>query len=447
MSDPLKIGLIGFGNIGAGVVRTLDANREIIGARLPRPLELIAIADLDTKTRRDAPYDPAIVTSDAKGLIADPGIDVVIELVGGIEPAKTFVEAALNAGKHVVTANKALLAEHGPELLALAQANGVGLLFEAAIGGGIPIIRVMQQGTSANVIRSVQGIINGTCNYILTQMEERGAAFETVLAEAQAKGFAEPDPSLDIDGHDTQHKIAVLASLAFGMDIRAKDVWVEGIRAIQPIDIRLTRELGYGIKLLGIAKQAEADGPVEVRVHPTLVPGDSQIAAVHGVYNAIQIDADPLGPTLYYGQGAGPAATSSAVISDLMALAADVGGFNAARDARLPVRVGFKNLRPRDELQTHYYLRFQVADQPGTMARISQALADEDISIESMIQHKPEAPAAGGGSNANAGGPETGATITIVTHEAVEKRVRRCLANVAGMDFNLAEPFVLRVEE
>lgn len=433
--QPLRVGLIGFGNIGTGVVRTLHEHAGLIAGRLPRGIELAAIADVDTQTQRNAPYDPAILSNDAQALIDSPEIDAVIELVGGTEIAKTFVEGALRAGKHVVTANKALIAKHGPELMALAEEKNVGLLYEAAVGGGIPIIRALQQGLCANQITSIAGIINGTANYILTQMEDRGIKFSRALKEAQEAGYAEADPTYDIAGYDTQHKIAILASLAFGMDIRDTDVWVEGIRAIQPMDFKYAAELGFKIKLLGIAKRENGEGPVEVRVHPTLVEEDSQLAAVRGVYNAIVVDGRPIGRTMYYGQGAGPDATSSAVVSDLMALAADCGGFNRARDAKYRIPVGEKSIRPRDELTTQYYLRFTVADVPGAMAELSRALADAGISIESMIQHKPEK---------HEGVEEV--SITIVTHDAVEKNVRRCLRQVQKLGFNRAEPFVLRVE-
>lgn len=442
MGKAMKIGLIGFGNIGAGVARALAKNADLIASRSPRPLELAAIADLDTETKRDAPYDPAILTADAANILGNPEIEVVIELVGGIEPARTFVEKALSSGQHVVTANKALMAKHGPELLEVAAKHNAGLLFEAAIGGGIPIIRALEQGLCANEIHSIAGIINGTANYILTQMEDRDIGFQEALEEAQAAGYAEADPTFDIEGNDTQHKIAVLASLVFGMDVRGEDVWYEGITAIQPLDIRLARELGFVIKLLGIAKRDKPGAPADIRVHPTLIPADSQLAAVRGVYNAILVDGDPIGPTLFYGQGAGPEATSSAVISDLMALAADTAGFAAARDSRLRIPIGEKSIRPRDELRTHYYLRFTVRDQPGTMADLSGILARHEISIESMIQHKPEE-SSGSGSEPGGGA----ATITIVTHEAVEKRVRDCLEEVGQLKANVADPFVLRVEE
>lgn len=439
MNDVMKIGLIGFGNIGAGVLRALHENEALIAERSRRPLRISDIADIDTTTKRDAPYDPATLVSDAGLLINSPDVEVIIELVGGIEPARTFVEKALMAGKHVVTANKALMAMHGPELLAVADSQGVGLLFEAAVGGGIPIIRALEQGLCGNSIHSVVGIINGTANYILTQMEERGIGFKTALREAQKAGYAEADPTFDIEGNDTQHKIAILASLAFGMDIRGEDVWVEGIKNIQSVDIRYARQLGYAIKLLGIAKQELAGGAAEVRVHPTLIPGNSQLAAVRGVYNGIQVDGTPIGPTMYYGQGAGPSATASAIISDLMALAADGGKFNAGRDARLRIPIGEKKIRPRDELETNYYLRFEVADRAGAMATLSRLLADSGISIESMIQHKPDV-------DADEDEPE-GATVTIVTHVAMEKRVRNCLKQINQQKVSLAPPFVLRVEE
>jgi len=434
MSNAMNVGLIGLGNIGCGVLRTLVDNAGVIGGRSPRPIRIARIADLDIKTPRNAPYDPAILTTKVSDLIGDPSIEVIIELIGGIEPARKFVEQALEAGKHVVTANKALLAVHGAELQEIARRKGVGLLFEASVGGGIPIIRALEQGLCANRITSVQGIINGTANYILTQMEERELPFDKALAEAQAAGYAEPDPTYDIEGHDTAHKIAILASLAFGMDIRFADVWVEGITAIQPIDIKYARELGYIIKLLGIAKLGD-DGAAEVRVHPTLLPRSTQLAAVSGVFNAVQVTGKPIGQTVYYGRGAGADATSSAIISDLMALAADTAGFSAARDSRLTYPTGVKNIRSRDELTMHYYLRFTAADRPGVIAQLSQALAKHNISIESMIQHKAAEEIGGR------------ATVTIVTHATLERDMRACLADVNNLDFNLAPPFVLRVEE
>lgn len=432
----LNIGLIGFGNIGCGVVRTLADQKPLLDSRLPREMELIAIADRDVTTHRDVPYDLAILHDDAAAVLENPEVDVVIELVGGEEPARTFVERALKAGKHVVTANKALMALHGPELLAVAEANGVGLLFEAAVGGGIPIIRGLEQGLAANELTTIQGILNGTCNYILTQMGERGIPFDQALEEAKEKGYAEPDPTYDIEGYDTAHKTAILASLAFGMDIRFSDVYVEGITKIQPIDISTAREMGYKIKLLGIARRDSLLAPAEVRVHPTLVPCSSPIGQVDGVFNAVYCDGRPIGPTLFYGQGAGPAATSSAVVSDLMALAADVEGFNSWRDARLQIPVGEKNIKSIDEMETHYYIRTMLADSPGTMAMLGQILADQKISIESMIQHRTH--------TIESLQP---ATVSIVTHRTTEGQIRKAVAAIEADERNRGEAFVLRVEE
>jgi homoserine dehydrogenase len=435
MSKPFVIGLIGFGNIGSGVVRTLAEREALISARLPRPIVLKSIADRDTTTRREAPYRPEQLIGDANALINDPEIDAVIELVGGLEPARTFVEKALRAGKHVVTANKALLAVHGPELLALAEEKGVGLLFEAAVGGGIPVIRALEQGLAANELTSVQGILNGTCNYILTRMGQANLPFAQALDEAKAKGYAEPDPTYDIEGYDTAHKIAILASLAFGMDIRFEDVYTQGITQLEPMDIQYAREMGYTIKLLGIAKRAGEGAPAEVRVHPTLIPSDSPLGKVNGVFNGILVDGRPIGTTMYYGRGAGADATSSAVVSDLMALAADDGGFARWRDSRLKVQPGVKAIKPMDELETHYYIRFVMADRPGAMATIGRALADQGVSIRSMIQHQSE---------------EAGtcpATISIVTHLASEKAIQAAIAKIEGHEMSAARAFVLRVEE
>ncbi len=434
MSKPFNVGIIGFGNIGSGVVRTLAEQAETLNRRLPRPLVLKSLADKDTTTKRDAPYQPEQLVGDAAAVIDDPEIDAIVELVGGIEPARTFVEKSLQAGKHVVTANKALLAAHGPELMAVAADNGVGLLYEAAVGGGIPIIRALQQGLPANTLTSIEGILNGTCNYILTQMSERDLSFEEALAEAGEKGYAEPDPTYDIEGYDTGHKIAILASLMSGMDVRFDNVHVEGITRVHRVDIRFARELGYAIKLLGIAK-VDADRALEVRVHPTLVPLKSPLGKVDGVYNAVLVEGTPIGSTVYFGEGAGASATSSAVVSDLMALAADEGGFNRWRDDRLRVTVGERNLKPMADLETHYYVRFTMADRPGSMATIGSALADQGVSIESMIQHRV---------NDDMSQP---AHVSIVTHKAREADIQSAIKVVEGKENSCAPAFLLRVEE
>lgn len=435
MSKPFTIGIIGFGNIGSGVVRALAEQKDVMTLRLPRPLVLKTIADLDTTTRRDAPYDPAQLKADASEVIDDPEIDAVVELVGGIEPARTFVEQCLRAGKHVVTANKALLAMHGPELLAVAAEQGVGLLYEAAVGGGIPIIRALQQGLPVNTFSSIVGILNGTCNYILTEMAERDLSFEDALAEAKEKGYAEPDPTYDIEGYDTGHKMAILASLISGMDVRFEHVQVEGITRIRQVDIRFARELGYAIKLLGIAKLDAGEQILEVRVHPTLVPLSAPLGKVNGVYNAVLVEGTPIGANMFYGEGAGASATSSAVVSDLMALAADEGGFNRWRDNRLPITVGRRQIKSMADLETHYYIRFTMADRPGAMATIGGALAAEGVSIESMIQHR---------ASEDSSQP---ATVSIVTHCAREAAVQAAVQAVEANECSCAPAFLLRVEE
>ncbi len=359
----------------------------------------------------------------------------MVELVGGLEPARTFVEKALNNGKHVVTANKAMLATFGGELWQTARDNNVALLYEASVGGGIPIIRAMQTGLAANGIQKVYGILNGTCNYILTHMEQDGRAFETVLAEAQAHGFAEPDPTYDVEGYDTAHKTAILASLAFQQDVRFADVFVEGISRLKPVDLENACKLGYTVKLLGIARRDDQDGRVEVRVHPTLVHKTSLLANVSGVFNAVLVEGDLVGQTLFYGRGAGQLPTSSAILSDIMSIATDISrGVTPAADDRLQVKVGQKNLRPVSELETSYYLRVSVIDRPGTMAAISTALANHNISINSMLQtgERREGKAA---------------DIVIVTHRAKESEIQAALKDISETDVTQDPPFVLRVEE
>lgn len=432
MAKPLNVGLIGFGNIGTGVVDLLNENRALIETRVPRSIQITRIADLDITTQRPCQYDQKILTNDVNDLFDDPQIDVIIELIGGYEPARTFVERALSKGKHVVTANKAMLAKFGADLMAEAPED-IMILYEAAVGGGIPLIRTIQQGLPANEIRSIRGIINGTTNFILTAMSHEGMDFHSALAEAQRLGYAEPDPSFDVNGTDVGHKIAVLASLCFGMDIRFEDVMVEGIEKLTPTDFAYAWELDYKIKLLGIAKRESADGPAEVRVSPTLLPENNMLSSVSGVYNAIEITGEPVGPTLYYGQGAGPRATASAVVSDLMAIASATVEGGLARESRMKIPLGQKNLKPREGIESQYYLRLLVSDKPGTMAKLSKALGDQQISIKSMIQH-----------GENIAGD---ATVIIITHIAKEGAIRKALAEIQNLDINKQEPFLLRVEE
>jgi homoserine dehydrogenase len=428
------VGLIGFGNIGTGVVSALDSNGGLIRERLAGVgLKLVRIADQDITRRREAPYDPSILTQNVDELINDPAVEIVVELVGGVEPARTFAEKAIRAGKHVVTANKAMLATHGASLWSLAEENGVGLYFEASVGGGIPIIRALQTGLSANRIQRVMGILNGTCNFILTAMAREGRDFQDVLAEAQANGYAEPDPTYDIEGYDTAHKTAVLASLAFGQDIKFQDVHVEGITRLSAVDFEYAASLGYVIKLLGIASRDADDGRVTVRVHPTLLPKSSLIASVNGVFNAVVVDGDLVGQTLFYGRGAGRNPTASAILSDLMSLAADYARGTIPAENRLRVPEDHKNLAAFGELECRYMLRTHCVDKPGTMARLGTVLGNQQISIESMIQ-KPVP-------------NSTQAEIIIVTHRTSERAVQAAVKQLETEGLTQMAPVVLRVEE
>ncbi len=432
MRKQISIGLIGFGNIGTGVVNALNVNRNTITERVPHPLRVTRIADLDIKTPRNAKYDPAILTTNADGILEDPNIDVVIELIPGLEPARTYIEKALRNHKHVVTANKALIAAHGTELLALAKNQRVGLLYEASVGAGIPIIRSLHRGLAANQFRAVVGIINGTANFILTSMAEHGKSFHEALLEAQRLGYAEADPTLDIEGIDTAHKITILASLVFGQDLRFNDVYVEGITSLMPADFIYAAELGYSIKLLGIARK-HPDERVELRVHPALVPKTSLLSAVSGVFNGIMVEGEPVGIQMFYGKGAGPGSTSSAIISDLMVIASGIEYGGLERENPLTIPVGVKHLKPMNDLETPYYLRFSVLDKPGTMAKLSTLLGARNISIASMIQKTLK--------------PGDFATLIIVTHAACEASLQTALAEIARLDICNEKPLLLRVEE
>jgi homoserine dehydrogenase len=429
MEKALHVGIVGFGNIGTGVVRSLDG-------LTPVPIRVTRIADKDTTTTRNAPYAPSILSDDVEGLLADPDIDVVLELTGTIDFARGLIEKAIRAGKHVVTANKALLAVHGADLFRLAEEKGVCILFEAAVGGGIPLIRTLHLGLSANRFQAVRGIINGTANYILTRMSEDGMDFGDALAEAQKLGYAEPDPTYDIEGHDTAHKLAVLATLCFGQDLRFADVYREGITRISALDIAYTQEMGYAIKLLGIAKRDE-EGRVSLRVHPALVETSAQIASINGVFNAVLLDGNLTGPVLLSGRGAGPDPTSSAILSDMMALASGKKDGGLAREMRLCAPKEPKNLLPMDDIETRYYIRLGLADRAGSLAQVLTVFGKEGVSVESMHQ-PPECEC----------GEDCGsAHVLIVTHTAREAQVRRALEAVQKLEVNCTEPFLLRIEE
>ncbi len=433
MRSRIGVGLIGFGTVGTGVAKVLLENAALIRRRVGVPVELLRIADLDITRDRGIALPAGILTTDAKQVLNDPAIDIVIELIGGYDTAKRVILEAIAAGKHVVTANKALLALHGEDIFAAAARKGVDLGFEASVGGGIPVIRALTEGLAANTIDSIYGIINGTSNYILSRMTREGQSFEAVLKDAQRAGYAEADPTFDVAGVDSAHKLAILVSLAYGTPVNFKDIYTEGITHITPTDIAYAKEFGCTIKLLGIAKLT--NGEVEARVHPTMVPSVSPIAQVDGVYNAIQLVGDAVGDVVLYGRGAGSMPTGSAVVSDVIAtgrnlLKGAVGRVPPAsfqQDQRRPLR-----MKPMEEIDSLYYLRFMVVDQPGVLAQIAGELGRCGISISSMLQQ----------------GRRAGQTVPVVikTHMARERDVQMALREINRKAF-ISEPTTLiRVE-
>ena len=430
----IKVGLLGFGTVGAGVVKAFQKNGDLLARRLGGPVELVRIADLDITTPRPVEVAAGVLTTDAGAVLDDPAIQVVIELIGGYEPARSFVLRAIANGKHVVTANKALLALHGEEIFEAAERAGVDVLFEAAVAGGIPVISAIKENLGVNRFESVFGILNGTCNYILTRMTDEGADFSAVLADAQAKGYAEADPTFDVEGIDTAHKLALLCSLCFGTRIDFKSIYTEGITRITALDIEFAREFGYKFKLLAIGKR---DGDqIEVRVHPTMLDLDHPLAKVDGVFNGVRLIGDFVGPVMLYGYGAGMDATASAVVGDVMAL---VRNLRAGAGIRTPAMgcpqaaVERLTVKPMEELVSSYYLRVFVRDQPGVLAQIAGVLGRHRISIESMMQpHRHEADAV---------------PIIMMTHEALERDVRAALAEIDGLDSIRGKSLFVRVED
>lgn len=433
MKTRIGVGLIGFGTVGAGVVRILLQNASLIQRRVGVPLELVRVADLDVTRDRGVTLSPGILTTDARDVLDDPAIDVVLELIGGYGVAKQVILDAMARGKHVVTANKALLAVHGEEIFEAAARHHVDLGFEASVGGGIPVIRALTEGLAANTILSIYGIINGTSNYILSRMTSQGHGFQEVLAESQRAGYAEADPTFDVEGIDSAHKLSIMVSLAYGTPVNVKEVYTEGISHLAPLDITYAKEFGYTIKLLGIAKFS--DGEVEARVHPTMIPSSSPIAQVDGVYNAIQLVGDAVADIVLYGQGAGAMPTGSAVVSDVIAIARNLLTGSTGRvppasfqqDQRRPLRI-----RPMEEITSLYYMRFMVLDQPGVLSKISGVLGDHRISISSVIQQ----------------GRKEGQTVPVVimTHRASERNVQTALREIDPMAFVSEPTTLIRVE-
>ena len=424
----VKIGIVGFGTVGAGAAATLLANREVIARRTGVDLELVRVADLDITTDRGVTVPSDTLTTDADDVVRDA--DVVVELVGGTTFAKTLILKALNAGKPVVTANKALLAKHGAELFAAAEANGVDLYYEASVGGGIPVIKALREGLVANRVRRIYGILNGTCNYILTRMEHEGADFAEVLADAQKLGYAEAEPSLDIDGFDTAHKASILASLAYGHWFGMDPVSVEGIRDISLTDLRYADELGYRIKLLAIIKAI--DGSVEIRVHPTLIPKNALLANISDVFNGVMVEGDKVGQTLFYGRGAGRDATASAVVADITDVAVNLAN-NCPRRVTFRENAQYTALTPPGEMTSRYYLRLQVKDTHGVMASVTRVLADQKISISSLIQ------------------PETTGSelvpLVILTHQTSEAQLREAVRRIEELPTVGDKAKIFRIED
>jgi homoserine dehydrogenase len=429
----IKVGLLGFGTIGVGVVKVFQQNAELMAQRLGAPVKLVRIADLDIKTDRGVKVAPELLTTNADQVLTDPQIDVVIELIGGYEPARSFVLKAIDQGKHVVTANKALLAKHGAEIFAAAAAKGVEVMFEASVGGGIPVLSAIKENLCVNRFRSIYGILNGTCNYILTRMTDEGADFSAVLKDAQAEGYAEANPTFDIEGVDTAHKLAILTSLCFGTRINFDDIHIEGISQITALDIQFARQFGYKIKLLAIGKQV--NGQVEARVHPTMVPADNLLAKVDGVFNAVRLVGDFVGPVMLYGRGAGMEATASAVMGDVMAIGRDLLAGSANRTPALGCRPEYLTdlpVRKMDDIVSHYYLRFTVLDQPGVLTRISGVLGDFKISIASMIQPERQ--------------EGERVPIVIMTHDALESDIRSALKEIDNLPAVQENSRFIRIE-
>jgi homoserine dehydrogenase len=432
--ESVKVGLLGFGTVGSGVVKAFQCNGALLSRRLGCPVELVRIADLDITSPRSVQVDPTLLTTDAAAILDDPKISVVIELIGGYEPARSFVLRAVANGKHVVTANKALLALHGDEIFQAAEVAGVNVMFEAAVGGGIPIISAIKENLCANHFHSVFGILNGTCNYILTRMTEEGESFANVLADAQAKGYAEADPTFDVEGIDTAHKLALLCSLCFGTRIDFKDIYSEGITRITALDIEFAREFGYKFKLLAIGK---CDGrQIEARVHPTMLPLDHPLAKVDGVFNGVRLVGDLVGPVMLNGYGAGMEATASAVMGDVMAIVRDLRAMAGVRTPAMGCpRADLDKIavKPMESLVSPYYLRVFVKDQPGVLAQIAGVLGCHRISIESMIQpHRHEADAV---------------PIVLMTHDAAERDVRAALAEIDQLEAIRGKSLFVRIEE
>lgn len=428
MKDTYSIGLIGFGTIGAGVVETFNLNLDLMEQKVGAKIKLKKVVDLDIETDRGVKIDKNILSTDVNDILEDPEIDIVIELIGGYEPAKSFILKAVSNGKHVVTANKALLAKHWEEILQSANDNNVRICFEASVGGGIPLLHPLNESLGANHIQSIYGIINGTANYILTKMTDEGLGFEEVLKEAQEKGYAEQDPAFDIEGHDTAQKLIILTILGFGVYVKQDNFHVEGISRIKQEDIEFIKnEMGYSIKLLAISRIN--GGELEVRVHPTLIPQNHLLASVNGVFNGVYIVGDIVGPVMMYGQGAGMMPTASAVVGDCLNIMENMERQNIYGPADTEV----KQIKNIEDIKSKYYLRLTAVDKPGVLHVISGILSKHDISIEAVNQKKKDE------------GQEV--PIFMVMHEALEKNMQNAIKEINALHFVKNDTLFIRVLE
>lgn len=431
-STEVKIGLIGWGTVGSGVSRLLLERSDLLRSRTDIQLKLSKIASRNIRRPRGIEVDPSILTTDVDEILEDDQIDIVIELVGGLEPARSFILKAIENGKHVVTANKALLAQYGPEIFKAAHEKRISLGFEASVAGGIPIIKALREGLVANQVQALYGIINGTSNYILTQMSTSAMDFSEALKNAQTEGYAEADPTYDVEGLDAAHKIAILTSLAYGIPIKLEEIFVEGITKVTQNDIRYARQLGYVIKLLAISKLS--DGEVEVRVHPTLLPEISMVAKINGVFNGIYVIGDAVGSTLFYGRGAGQMPTASAVVADVIDVAKSI-----LSGSPLHIPYCFKpncsaeiRLKNINQCRSKYYIRFTVIDKPGVLAKIAGILGEHQISIASVIQKEQF--------------ESESVPVVMMTHEAYERNIQAAIKKIDQLDVVKARSVVIREE-
>jgi homoserine dehydrogenase len=420
-AEPVRVGLLGLGTVGCGTITVLSRNREEIARRAGRRIDVVQATARDLKKKRACPIDGIELVADAESIVNNPKIEVVVELMGGHEPARSLVLKAIAAGKHVVTANKALIALHGNEIFRAAQAHGVMVAFEAAVAGGIPIIKAIREGLTANRIEWIAGVINGTTNYILSEMRDRGVDFADALKEAQRLGYAEADPSFDVDGIDTAHKLTILAAIAFGIPLKFKDAYVEGITGVTRADVAYAEKLGYRLKLLGIARRAPQG--IELRVHPTLVPERRLIANVDGAMNAVLVKGDAVGPTLFYGAGAGAEPTASAVVADLVDVVRTLTTDPTNRVPHLafqPDALVDLPILPMKDVRTSYYLRLHAEDRPGVLADVTRILGDLDISIEAILQKE------------SAEG-ENAVPIIILTHPVMEQGMNTAISRIEAL--------------